>query len=51
MNDPKDRMQSAGDCSAQKRVVVGRIVVPAAVARSVPGTAAHGLWGEDLPVA
>ncbi len=43
-------MKSAGDCFAQKRVVVRHIVVPAAVARSVPGTAAHGLWHEDSPV-
>ncbi len=41
-------MESAGDCFAQKRVVVRRMEVPAAVARSVPGTAAHGLWREDL---
>ncbi|KAL0051338.1 hypothetical protein WJX82_005881 [Trebouxia sp. C0006] len=36
-NNPKDRMESAGDCFAQKRVVVSRMEVPAAVARSVPG--------------
>jgi len=31
-------------------VVAGRIEVPAAYARSVPGTTAHGVWRVDLPV-